>query len=138
MIKLLKCHLKGKTCMDSILIILKKKIAQGLHLPLYWDYFLYHLYIQQISGERLQEHWSSCFYKFRNFKNIQQNLQLHLNIHRVPICMFVYDCVSSRSLLQQAKVLSSLHKEFLFFSCQMSVNQTVQTGPDCLQHMFNK
>ena len=23
--KLLKCHLKGKTCMDSILIILKKK-----------------------------------------------------------------------------------------------------------------
>ena len=25
--------------MDSILIILKKKMAQGLHLPLYWDYF---------------------------------------------------------------------------------------------------
>ena len=53
-------HLKGKSCMDSILIILKKKMAQGLHLPLYWDYFLYHSYIQQISGERLQDHWSSC------------------------------------------------------------------------------
>ena len=57
---MLKCHLKGKICMDSILIILKKKMAQGLHLPLYWDYFLYHSYIQQISGERLQDHWSSC------------------------------------------------------------------------------
>ena len=54
-------HLKGKTCMDSILIILKKKMAQGLHLPLYLDYFLQHLYIQQISGERLQDHWSSGF-----------------------------------------------------------------------------
>ena len=48
--------------MDSILIILKKKMAQGLHLPLYWNYFLYHSYIQQISGERLQDHWSSCLY----------------------------------------------------------------------------
>ena len=36
-------------------------MAQGLHLSLYWDYFLYHSYIQQISGERLQDHWSSCF-----------------------------------------------------------------------------
>ena len=55
--------------MDRILIILKKKkkkMAQGLHLPpalglntiifkhVYW-------YMQQISGERLQDHWSSCF-----------------------------------------------------------------------------
>ena len=55
--------------MDSILIILKKKMAQGLHLPLYWDYFLYHSYIQQISGERLQDHWSSCIHVYDH--NIQ-------------------------------------------------------------------
>ena len=39
--KLLKCHLKGKTCMDSMYIDYSEKImAQGLHLPLNWDYFL--------------------------------------------------------------------------------------------------
>ena len=49
--------------MDRILIILKKKMAQGLHAPalglntiifkyVYW-------YMKQISGERLQDHWSS-------------------------------------------------------------------------------
>ena len=45
--------------MDSKLIILEKHMAQGLHVPLYWDYFLLHSYIQQISGEHLQDHWSS-------------------------------------------------------------------------------
>ena len=45
----------------------KKKMAQGLHLPhalglntiifkyVYW-------YMKQISGERLQDHWSSGFF----------------------------------------------------------------------------
>ena len=46
----------------------KKKLAQGLHLPLYWNYFLYHSYIQQISGELLQDHWSSLLLIF--FSNI--------------------------------------------------------------------
>ena len=37
--KLSKCHLKGKAGnwqMDRILINLKTKMAQGLHLPLHW------------------------------------------------------------------------------------------------------
>ena len=54
--------------MDRILIILKKKEENGprassapalglntiIFKHVYW-------YMQQISGERLQDHWSSCF-----------------------------------------------------------------------------
>ena len=40
--KMLKCHLKGKAAgnwqMDRLLIILEKKMAQGLHLPLQVKY----------------------------------------------------------------------------------------------------
>ena len=59
--KLLKCHLKEKTGnwqMDRILKILKKENGPALELNtiifkhVYW-------YIQLISGERLQDHWSS-------------------------------------------------------------------------------
>ena len=66
--KLLKCHLKEKPAgnwqMDRILKILKKEngprasSAPALELKtiifkhVYW-------YMQQISGERLQDHWSS-------------------------------------------------------------------------------
>ena len=67
--KLLKCHLKGKAAgtwqMDRILIILKKKEENGprassapalglntiIFKHVYW-------YMQQILGERLQDHWS--------------------------------------------------------------------------------
>ena len=72
--KLLKCHLKGKA---------SRKLANGQNIDysenkeengprassaptlglntikfkhVYW-------YMQQISGERLQDHWSSCFYR---------------------------------------------------------------------------
>ena len=51
---------EGKNLYGQYIDYSEKKMAQGLHLPLYWDYFLYHSYIQQISGERLQDHWSSC------------------------------------------------------------------------------
>ena len=63
---LLKCHSKGKAIkMDRILIILKKKEngprassapALGLNTIIFK-----HVYtnMQQISGERLQDHWSS-------------------------------------------------------------------------------
>ena len=76
--KLLKCHLKGKTC---------KKLANGqdndysekkngprassalirglfsiIFKHVYW-------YIQQISGERLQDHWSSCEACVPNLRN---------------------------------------------------------------------
>ena len=74
--KLLKCHLKGKPAgncqMDRILKILKKEngpsasSAPALELNtiifkhVYW-------YMQQISGERLQDHWSSGYTPRSNF-----------------------------------------------------------------------
>ena len=57
--------------MDRMFMNLKKKLTQVI---LYWGYIhVYDLYSQttvfvfmyiQISGERLQEHWSSVFYLF--------------------------------------------------------------------------
>ena len=66
---MLKCHLKGNWQMDRILIILKKKKkkngpkassapALGLNTIIFKHVYWY---MQQISGERLQDHWSSCF-----------------------------------------------------------------------------
>ena len=67
--KLLKCYLKGKTSrkwqMDRIFIILKKKengprASSAPALGLYTIIFKHvYWYMQQISGERLQDHWSS-------------------------------------------------------------------------------
>ena len=66
--KLLICHLKGKPAgnrqMDRILIILKKENgprassapALGLNTMIFKHVYWY---MQQISGERLQDHWSS-------------------------------------------------------------------------------
>ena len=66
-VDLLKCHLKGKTCRilanGQDIDYPEKKWSQGFICPIlglfsivfkhvYW-------YIQQISGERLQDHWSS-------------------------------------------------------------------------------
>ena len=56
---------EGKNLYGQYIDYSEKKMAQGLHLPLYWDYFLYHSYIQQISGGRLQDLWSSCFHSHR-------------------------------------------------------------------------
>ena len=50
---------EGKNLYGQYIDYSEKIMAQGLHLPLYWDYFLYHSFIQQISGELLQDHWSS-------------------------------------------------------------------------------
>ena len=46
--------------MDRILIILRKKMAQVLHILGLFSIIFKHVYwyIQQISGERLQDHWS--------------------------------------------------------------------------------
>ena len=48
--------------MDSILIILKKKWPKGFICPytgtIFYNIRIYSI-IQQISGERLQDHWSS-------------------------------------------------------------------------------
>ena len=69
-VDLLKCHLKGKTCRilanGQDIDYPEKKWSQGFICPytgtvsiifkhVYW-------YMQQISGERLQDHWSSGFF----------------------------------------------------------------------------
>ena len=50
--------------MDRILIILKKEMAQGLHLLNTIIFKYVYWYMKQISGERLQDHWSSGYYFF--------------------------------------------------------------------------
>ena len=52
--KLLKCHLKGKTCIDYSE---KKNGPRASSAPIL-GLFSISFYIQ-ISGERLQDHWSS-------------------------------------------------------------------------------
>ena len=73
---LLKCYLKGKSAgnwqMDRILIILKKengpRASSAPALGLNTIIFNYvYWYMKQISGERLQDHWSSGFNFFFNF-----------------------------------------------------------------------
>ena len=79
--KLLKCQLKGKAsrklAMDRILIILKKEngprassaLTLGLNTIILKHVFWY-TYMQQISGERLQDHWSSGFPLKTKFENL--------------------------------------------------------------------
>ena len=68
--KLLQCHLKGKTCSKLAnglnLYDLKKKLTPEAALTLPWGYIhntilvkQVYWYISQVSGERLQDHWSS-------------------------------------------------------------------------------
>ena len=65
--KLLKCHLKGKASRKLAKIILKKENgprassapALGLNTIIFKHVYWY---MQQISGERLQDHWSSGFF----------------------------------------------------------------------------
>ena len=65
-----KCHLKGKTCSKLAnglnLYDLKKKLTPEVALTLTWGYIhntilvkQVYWYISQVSGERLQDHWSS-------------------------------------------------------------------------------
>ena len=67
-----KCHLKGKTCSKLAnglnLYDLKKKLTPEVALTLTWGYIHntilvkpVYWYISQVSGERLQDHWSSGF-----------------------------------------------------------------------------
>ena len=71
-----KCHLKGKTCSKLAnglnLYDLKKKLTPEVALTLTWGYIhntilvkQVYWYISQVSGERLQDHWSSglCLYR---------------------------------------------------------------------------
>ena len=75
--KLLQCHLKCKTCSKLAnglnLYDLKKKLTPevALTLPRGYIHVYYHSsykqvywYISQVSGERLQDHWSSGYTYF--------------------------------------------------------------------------
>ena len=97
--KLLKCHLKGKASRklangQIILIILKKENgpmassapALGLNTILFKHVYWY---MQQISGERLQDHWSSvlCFvFEFLSCLNL--NVHVRFYIFRVKLKQF--------------------------------------------------
>ena len=52
--------------MDRILIILKKengpRASSALTLGIILKHVYWYTYMQQISGERLQDHWSSFFF----------------------------------------------------------------------------
>ena len=81
--KLLKCHLKGKAS-RNIDYSEKRKWPKGVIFPctgvntilfkhVYW-------YMQQISGERLQDHWSSGFMLL----NATYNLRNRINLGLIP------------------------------------------------------
>ena len=68
--------------MDRILIILKKENGpRASSVPALWlnTMILQHVYwyMQQISGERLQDHWSSCF---KSLVSEIENAQIQLQI----------------------------------------------------------
>ena len=70
--EMLICHLKGKASRklangQNIDYSEKRKMAQGLHLPLHLElntiiFKHVYWYMQQISGERLKDHWSSGYF----------------------------------------------------------------------------
>ena len=106
-----KCHLKGKTCSKLAnglnLYDLKKKLTPEVALTLTWGYIhntilvkQVYWYISQVSGERLQDHWSSgfiFFYKtvlqehlckiYCRSGNIRENL-IFANIHELVASKF--------------------------------------------------
>ena len=95
--KLLKCHWKGKASRkfsngQNIEDSEKRKWPKGLSAPalelntiifkhVYW-------YMQQISGERLQDHWSSGYYF--HFKNNGEQVFIH-GIY-VRVTCHLYGC----------------------------------------------
>ena len=68
--KIVKCHLKGKTCSKLAnglnFYDLKKALtpALGLYSCIYITILVkqVYLFISQVSGERLQDHWSSGWF----------------------------------------------------------------------------
>ena len=78
-----KCHLKGKTCSKLAnglnLYDLKKKLTPEVALTLTWGYIhntilvkQVYWYISQVSGERLQDHWSSGLIPYRHESDIRR------------------------------------------------------------------
>ena len=75
-VDLLKCHLMGKTCRilangQDIDYPEKKNGPRASSAPILELFSIIfkhvHWYIQQISGERLQDHWSSGFLYFEQY-----------------------------------------------------------------------
>ena len=92
--KLVKCQLKGKTCSKLANGLnfndLKKALNTGVILTLPWGYI--HAYnhssqtsllVSQVSGERLQDHWSSDSW----FEPLC--IEFSLCSHKLEVCMFL-------------------------------------------------
>ena len=93
--KLLKCHLKGKAsrklAKDRILKIQKKengpKASSAPALELNTIIFIHvYWYMQQISGERLQDHWSSGLCFFSAFIIVEPDNTGHVDNHMSGHC----------------------------------------------------
>ena len=70
LVKLLKCHLKGKTCRKLVdeqdkFDYSENKWPSASSAPsLGLVFIIFKMYIQQILRERLQDHWSSGLYMY--------------------------------------------------------------------------
>ena len=94
--KLLKCHLKGKASRkkangQNIDYSEKENDPRASSAPalglntiifkhVYW-------YMQQISGERLQDHWSSGSIQFRKIITRNRRICYNLNVMRQSACL---------------------------------------------------
>ena len=85
-----KCHLKGKTCIKLAnglnLYDLKKKLTPEVALTQTWGYIhntilvkQVYWYISQVSGERLQDHWSSGWFSHEAAQMVNCNEQLQIS-----------------------------------------------------------
>ena len=95
-----KCHLKGKTCSKLAnglnLYDLKKKLTPEVALTLTWGYIhntilvkQVYWYISQVSGERLQDHWSSGCTTAENLVSLWALFtELHRDFHLLYILEF--------------------------------------------------
>ena len=82
--KIVKYHLKGKTCSKLAnglnFYDLKKTFTPGFALPWGYIHVCYHssqqvyLFISQVSGERLQDHWSSGSFLALKFNIFHRNI----------------------------------------------------------------
>ena len=90
----------GNWQMDRLLIILKKEngprassaLTLGLNTIILKHVYWY-TYMQQISGERLQDHWSSGSIWFTVFPVIAQNLRI---LKRKPLGTTLFSTLTSQ------------------------------------------
>ena len=67
--------------------------GQGHFFTIYFPGFVcFVLYLAKISGERLQDHWSSgCFIIYMHVYGPRTRIMLKLHLPRAPYDLFAYD-----------------------------------------------